>query len=248
MKQFVGWVMVLTMVLFGSGAALAANALTEADALYDTGGIENYRNAIPLYEKAVAELGDHYEALWKCARAHRDYGNKIKQKGEGDWEDLCAKHGKAGMQYAERAIALEPEKVEGYYYYGLSVGIYSDGVSILTALSEGLKDKTQESFEAAYKIDKKYNRGGPMLSLGRFWFVLPWPMDDEDKSLAYFREFQSAGFIETSDEGKIYMSELLIDIGGDENEAEARNLLQAAAQSSEKYFADWAKRLLQELD
>ena len=86
------------------------------------------------------------------------------------------------MGFAEKAITLAPDKVEGYYYYGLSVGIYSDGVSILTALSEGLKNKTQQSFETAYKIDKTYNRGGPMLSLGRFWTVLPWPMNDEDKA------------------------------------------------------------------
>ena len=43
------------------------------------------------------------------------------------------------MHYAQKAIDLEPNKPEGYYYYGLSVGIYADGVSVLTALREGLK-------------------------------------------------------------------------------------------------------------
>lgn len=248
MRHVIGGLMVLGMVLFASGATLAGTALVEADALYAAGGLENYQAAIPLYEKAVAELGDHYEALWKCARAHRDYGNKVKQKAGGEWEDLCAKHGKTGMQFAEKAIALAPEKVEAHYYYGLSVGIYSDGVSILTALSEGLKNKTQDSFEAAYKIDKSYNRGGPMLSLGRFWTVLPWPMSDEDQALAYFREFQAAGFLDDSVEGKVYMSEVLIDIGGKDNETEAKALLQAAAQSPETYYSDWAKRLLEDLD
>ena len=248
MRHVIGVMMVLGMVLFVSGVALAGTTLEEADALYDAGGLENFMAAIPLYEKEVAESGTDYETLWKCARAHRDYGNKVKQKAEGEWEDLCAKHGKAGMQFAEKAIALAPEKVEAYYYYGLSVGIYSDGVSILTALSEGLKNKTQDSFEAAYKIDKNYNRGGPILSLGRFWTVLPWPMSDEDKALEYFREFQAAGFLDNSEEGKIYMSELLIDIGGKENEAEATALLQVAAQSPEVYFSNWAKRLLEDLN
>ena len=248
MRHVIGVMMVLGMVLFVSGVALAGTTLEEADALYDAGGLENFLAAIPLYEKAVAESGTDYETLWKCARAHRDYGNKVKQKAEGEWEDLCAKHGKAGMQFAEKAIAVAPEKVEAHYYYGLSVGIYSDGVSILTALSEGLKNKTQESFETAYNIDKSYNRGGPILSLGRFWTVLPWPMSDEDKALEYFREFQAAGFMDNSDEGKIYMSELLIDIGGKDNEAEAQALLQVAAQSPEVYFSNWAKRLLEDLN
>jgi len=97
-------------------------------------------------------------------------------------------------------------------------------------------------------IDKTYNDGGPMLSLGRFWTVLPWPMDDEDKALAYFREFQSAGFLDNSVEGKVYFAELLMDMGGRGNEAEARKLLSSAAQSPETYYAEWAKRLLQDLD
>jgi hypothetical protein len=248
MRYAIGGLMILALVVLGFGTVQAESTLAEADALYDAGGLDNYKAAIPLYEKAVAELGDNYEALWKCARAHRDYGNKIKQEGGPDWEDICAQHGKAGMGFAEKAIGLAPDKVEGYYYYGLSVGIYSDGVSILTALSEGLKNKTQESFETAYKIDKTYNRGGPMLSLGRFWTVLPWPMNDEDKALAYLREYQAAGFLDGSVEGKIYLGELLIDIGGDDNEAEARKLLQVAAQSPEPYFSDWAKRLLADLD
>ena len=248
MRQVIGGAIVLAMVLGAVGGALAGTPLTEADALYDAGGMANFLKAIPLYEKAVGEDGNDYEALWKCARAHRDYGNKAKQQAVADWEALCARHGKAGMQFAERAVALAPEKVEGHYYYGLSVGIYSDGVSILTALSEGLKNKTQESFEKAYAIDKTYNQGGPMLSLGRFWFVLPWPMDDEDKALAYFREFQSAGFLEDSVEGKVYFAELLMDIGGKENEAEARQLLASAVRSPETYYAEWAGRLLQDLD
>jgi hypothetical protein len=248
MRYIIGGAIVLALMLGSCGIVLAETPLAEADALYNAGGAENILAAIPLYEKAVAEDANNYEALWKCARAHRDYGNEIKKQGGADWEDVCAQHGKAGMQYAERAIAVAPEKVEGHYYYGLSVGIYSDGVSILTALSEGLKNKTQESFEKAYAIDKTYKQGGPMLSLGRFWSVLPWPMDDEDKALAYFREFQAAGFLDDSVEGKVYFAELLMDIGGQENESEARQLLQSAAQSPDAYYADWAKRLLKDLD
>jgi len=53
------------------------------------------------------------------------------------------------------------------------VGTYSDGVSIVTALTEGLKGKTQKGFETAYATDKTFDTGGPILALGRFWQVLP---------------------------------------------------------------------------
>jgi hypothetical protein len=104
-----------------------------------------------------------------------------------DWEKDCAENGKTGMLYAQKAIDLQPDKPDGYYYVGVNVGNYSDGVSIVTALAEGLKDKTQGSFEKAYAIDKSYMQGRPILSLGRFWSVLPWPLRDRPKGLDYFR-------------------------------------------------------------
>ena len=57
----------------------------------------------------------------------------------------------------------------------MSVVIYSNGVSIFTALAEGLKGKIQSSFEKAYELDKMMVDAGPILSLGRFWSVLHEP-------------------------------------------------------------------------
>jgi hypothetical protein len=77
------------------------------------------------------------------------------------------------MKYGDKAIALNPNGIEGNFWYGLSVGNYSDSVSVITALKEGLKDKTQKSFEKSYQVNKMYNYGGPIKALDRFWFVLP---------------------------------------------------------------------------
>ena len=227
--------------------AAASQALQDADARYTAGGLDNIKASLVLYAEARRTAPSDYETLWKSARAHRDYGNRAKQENLPDWEDICKAQGKIAMQLAEQAIALAPEGVEGLFYYGLSVGIYSDGVSIFTALSEGLKDKTQTSFEKAYALDKQYNEAGPILSLGRFWTVLPWPLNDKKKALKYFREFEQTGYLETSDEGQVYFGELLIKLGGKNNKAEARRWLEIAARSPEPYFADWAQRLLAKL-
>jgi tetratricopeptide (TPR) repeat protein len=238
----------LALLLLGMPAAAAGNDLAEADARYAAGGLDNLAVALDLYAQARQAMPADYETLWKSARAHRDYGNRAKQDQIADWEDVCEEQGKIAMRLAEQAIALAPENVEGHYYYGLSVGIYSDGVSIFTALSEGLKGKTQNSFEKAYAFDKTFNRAGPVLSLGRFWTVLPWPMHDRQKALQYFREYEQTGFLASSAEGQVYFGELLIKLGGAENQTEARRWLESAAQSPEPYFAEWAKRLLAELD
>jgi len=235
----------LSLMLLLPGAA-AADLLAPADAVYDRGGIENTKAALPLYQAAREAQPESFDVWWKSARAHRNFANEAKKAGLEGWEGICREQGKTGMQLAEKAIALAPERPEGHYYYGLSVGIYSDGVSILTALREGLKNKTQASFEKAYALDKNYNDGGPMLSLGRFWTVLPWPMQDKEKALAYLREYQASPYFANSAEARVYLAELLIEIGGEAEKVEARQLLTQAAGHADAYYARWAQRLLDE--
>ncbi len=227
--------------------AAAADELAEADKIFDQGGVENYKKSIDLYVKAVEQQPDDYEAVWKTARAHREYADKARKKGVEGWEDICAQFGKAGMQYAQKAIELKPERPDGHYYYGLNVGVYSDGVSIFTALREGLKDKTQQSFEKTYAINKMYKDGGPMLSLGRFWAVLPWPLRDREKSLAYYREYLETPYFATNTEAQLFVAELLLQMGGEKNKAEAKGYLEKGLQSEDPYFKDWAGRLQAEL-
>ncbi|MBW2366201.1 MAG: hypothetical protein JRF25_14550, partial [Deltaproteobacteria bacterium] len=143
----------LLLVVF-PGTLMAANYLAQADAVYNKGGMDNYKKSIPLYVKAVEANPSSYDANWKCARANRNYADKAKKNGVEGWKEICAKYGKEGLNYGEKAIALEPNKPEGHYYFGLSVGVYSDGVSIITAIKEGLKNKTQDSFEKVYALDK----------------------------------------------------------------------------------------------
>jgi len=225
----------------------AADTIGQADKLFDQGGLDNYKQAIELYKQALAENPDDYAANWKCARAYREFGDAAKTQKAEDWKDICAKYGKEGMQYAQKAIALEPDQPDGYYFYGLNVGTYSDGVSIFTALSEGLKDKTQKSFEKTYAIDKMYKEAGPMIALGRFWQVLPWPMHDRKKSLQYYREYQATAYFADNIEAHVYLGELLIQIGGDKNKAEAKGYLEKAAQSDDPYYKDRANELLKKL-
>ena len=243
MNRVILGVTISVLLLVFPISAFAVDWLAQADKIFDQGGLENYKTSIQIYIKAVEKQPDDYEAAWKCARAHREYADEAKKKGIEGWQDICAEYGKVGMQYAQKAIELKPERPDGHYYYGLNVGIYSDGVSIFTALKEGLKDKTQKSFEKTYEINKMYNDGGPMLSLGRFWAVLPWPLRDRKKSLAYYREYQQTPYFATNTESKLFLTELLIQIGGDENKAEAEGYLEAAIKSDDPYFKNWATQL-----
>ena len=238
--------MMLWLVAFylGGGQALASDLMAQADALYENGDPADYRQAIDLYKQALQTNPGGYALNWKCARACRDYGNAVKKAQAQGWKKTCAQLGKAGMQFAQRAMQIEPDKPEGFYDYGLNVGIYADSVSILTALRQGLKQKTRSSLEKAYQIDRLYRDAGPILALGRYWAVVPWPFKNKKKALAYYHEYQQTPYFGSSDEALVYLAELLLQIGAEKNKAEAKKLLEKAAQSRENYYADWALRLM----
>jgi hypothetical protein len=222
--------------------------LTIAAELIEMEGLDNYKKALDLCMAAVKAEPNNFQANWMAAKACRKYGMDAQELNLADWKDTCKLYGKKGMAYAEKAIELNPKKADGYYWYGMNVGIYADSVSIITALKEGLKDKTQNNFETAYKIDKKYDRAGPIAALGRFWYVLPWPLNDEDKSLEYYREYMQTPFfaIPKTAQVNVHIAELLMESGSTKNEA--KNLLeQVPTLTKNKYWNDKAKALLDDM-
>ena len=242
-RNLCAWLLLLLCFTFPI-ELMAGDNVSVADVLFHQGGIKNFKRVIEIYLQALAVTPDDYATNWKLSRAYREYGEAAKRNNRKDWKNICATYGKEGMKFAQKAITLEPEKPEGHYYYGLNAGIYADGVSILTALREGLKNITQSSFEKAYVLDKMYDKAGPILSLGRFWAVLPWPFRNTKKALRFYREYQETEYFDTNAEAQIYVAELLLRLKGKKNRQEATLLLKKASQSDIQYFSDWAKRLL----
>ncbi|HEY9055459.1 MAG TPA: hypothetical protein VIO60_11645 [Rectinemataceae bacterium] len=202
----------------------------------------------PVFADTTAELKAKYEAAvklaaaapqdyalnWKAAEAARKYGDHLVVEEEAGWKDTARLAVKEGMKYGEVAFKLNPTGIEGWYWYGLCVGTYSDCVSIVKALAEGLKGKTQMGFENAYKFDKMYDKGGPMLSLGRFWQVLPSIAgQDRKKAEQLFNEYLSlfGNSPDVSSSVFYYLGQLYKDTN---RPAEARANLKRAADMGHK--------------
>lgn len=228
----------------------APDVLTQAQELIDKGGLKNYKQALDLCVTAVKKDPNSFRANWMAAQACREYGLETEHLDLAGWKDICIKYSKIGRKHAEKAIKLEPKKPNGYYYYGMNVGIYADAVSIITALKEGLKDKTQKNFETAYQLGKTFDSGGPIVAIGRFWQVLPWPLGDKDKAMEYYKEYQKTKFYNTPDgmECHIYMAEILMDKWGGTPKKEAKKLLnQASKLTNDKYWQNRIKELLDDI-
>lgn len=186
---------------------------------------EKYESAV----KLAAAAPQDYALNWKAAQAARKYGDHLVSEEIGGWKDTARDAAKEGIKYGEIAFKLNATGIEGWYWYGLCVGTYSDCVSIIKALAEGLKGKTQMGFENAYKYDKMYDNGGPMLSLGRFWQVLPGIAgQDRKKAEQLFNEYISilGNNPDANKSAWYYRGQLYKDLG---RSAEAKADLQKAA-------------------
>jgi hypothetical protein len=118
-----------------------------------------------------------YEANWRLASVF-----VWEADGLPDGEQK-AKVAKQGWDIADKAAQARPKQVEGQYYAGTGLGLYSEGVGILTALRQGLEGKFRNYSLAALRIDRDFLDGGPLLLWGRYFFKLPWPKRDVGQSI-----------------------------------------------------------------
>ena len=142
--------------------------------------------AISSYKKVLEVELESYEAFWKIARACFYLGDLLPETGE--MRDQHREMGEEGMTYARRALELNPEGVEGHYYYVLSIAQYSIGISIIKALTMGLGSDYEEHIGKALEINKNYDSAGPLRAMGRYWYRLPWIKRDVKKSIRYLKE------------------------------------------------------------
>jgi len=212
----------LAIVICAIGSAAAAESIAELKATAEAAS------------KAALAAPNDYAANWMASKALQDYGDRMKTDDFPSWKDLGKVASKDGMKFGDIAINLNRRGVEGWYYYGLNVGTYSDSVSIFSALAEGLKDKTQKAFETAYSLDKTYDTYGPILTLGRFWQVLPGIAGrDLNKAEKLFDEYiSSAGSSPKVNKDAYYFRGALYKDRGRNTEAKAD--LQKAADMGQK--------------
>ncbi|QRK07707.1 hypothetical protein JQX13_48295 [Archangium violaceum] len=164
-------------------------------------------------KKAVESAPEDHEVLWRAARIRN-------WQAEGSTDAKVKKTlGRQVWELGDRARKVAPERVEGHYYAALGIGAYSQAVGILTALGEGLEGKYNERLDAALKLDPMYERGGPLLAKGRYFYELPWPKRNLKKSASNFEKV-IAKYPEQS-RAWLYLAETLLADGEEKKAHEA---------------------------
>jgi len=124
----------------------------------------------------------NYEIEWRVARAYfwvaYTQPSRVVKK---------AMAGKA-IEWADRARTHQPDRVEGHYLYAIATGEYANTISDVQAAMEGIAGKVESAALRAYEIDRDYNYGAPGTVLGRYYFMLPWPLRSLERSRRYLEE------------------------------------------------------------
>lgn len=196
-------------------AALLARADGAYAARDEAGKLEEEAQAL---EAAARVAPAAFEVLWRQAR-HLVWRSEDPAISDARKSEL----GKQAWDLAERAAAADPQRVEGWFYAVSGMGNYSLGIGILSALSQGIEGKFKDRLTRAERLDPGFLGGGIQVAWGRFWFKLPWPKYDAEKSLRALRAAVARN--PASVRARVYLGDLHLEEG---RRAEARAEYQAA--------------------
>jgi tetratricopeptide (TPR) repeat protein len=186
-----------------------------------------------LVQALLARAPDDYGVLWRAARfyfwASDDPGLAREQRSR--W-------GKDGWDLAEKAIAINPNDVAGYYWAAVCMGNYALGLGVVKALSQGMEGKFRDRLGHAGTLNDGYESGAVETAWGRFYDKLPWPKRDRKKAEEHLRramEINPAAL-----RARVYLASSLVD--GNRPEEAKRLLDEVAAAQPGKYDAPEERR------
>lgn len=138
------------------------------------------------YREVLQGTEDKYEVYWRLARIMYYIGAHTESKKEKKaiFEQ--------GIYNARKAVDLEPEKPDGYYWLGVNYGVYGETRGVLKSLS--LVDDIKEAMNKVIELDRSYEDGGPDRVMGRVYFKLPgFAGGSKEKSLEHLLKSKEFG-------------------------------------------------------
>jgi hypothetical protein len=155
-----------------------------------------------------------FEGNWRLSKLYN-------WEADAKEADEKAALGRKAWDAADKAVAANPNDVRGYYNAAVGIGLYSEGVGIITALSQGLEGKFRDRILTALRLDKDYLDGAPQVVWGRYFFKLPWPKRDVGQATKILAEVVQTH--PTNLRAKIYLADCYAD---DDKVDEGRKLAQ----------------------
>jgi tetratricopeptide (TPR) repeat protein len=142
---------------------------------------KKYKKLYVQFGEAKAKVPEDFEIAWRVGRAIYYAGwFCLPKKYDNDKKIAFWKY---GVDAADKAAKLKPNRVEGHYWYAAAYGGYGTSKGIRASLggAPGMRD----ALTKAIKIDPTYHFAGPYRIRGRLYFKLPGfiSFGDNEKAL-----------------------------------------------------------------
>ncbi|MBF0314169.1 MAG: hypothetical protein HQK50_17805 [Oligoflexia bacterium] len=239
--------MVLGMFLFVSTVASAfATSLEEADALYasraySVPGVNSAKSAAIAYGELAVAAEDKVEKAElgiKQSGAFYFAGDASVASSERINYFLLGKDAALkAASYLEKSegVVADEENTEvlarAYFWFSANLARWGEANGILSSLGQ-LPTLYKYTGYVSEMGQDQVDMYGINRVLGRVAFKLPFPMGSNKKALAYYEEAFDRSLCDDGDISAhglnvIFYAEVLIAVGGEENKAKARSILNA---------------------
>lgn len=168
---------------------------------------EGFKQNVAAVKAAVTAFPEDAGVLWRASRW---------SYWEAEMSTVSAmreRSGKAGWDLAEKSLLKDPSSLEAHHWAAVNCGTYGDAIGVLKALTNGIEGKLRKHLDLVVEKKPSYENGGPLVTLGRYYFKLPWPKHDAKKSIEALR---GALKIEPRNgRAKVFLAEVLLDEDSD---------------------------------
>ena len=146
-------------------ASVSVDPFSDADRLFTFGeDAQRDKQSLVVIERALSVSSNEYQWLWRAARSYYYVGDSA-----GKVEKLS--YFERGMDAGQRAVAQQPNAVEGHFWLAANYGGYSEEKGAFRALS--MVKKIRAEMEKVLRLNDRYLDGAAYLALGELDRQLP---------------------------------------------------------------------------
>ena len=223
------WQFVRRFILF---ATVASSAFTFRPALADSLSTyvqqaddywlgrqnpDNVRKAMALLREGANKNLQDYEVWWRISRLESFVG----RHSSGSTKSHALND---GISAGKKAVALQPDRVEGHFWLGANQGLLAEDSGLLEGLR--LVDSIKREMELVMKLNPDYEEGSGLRTLGRVYYRAPFFKGGDKRRAIQVLEDCLKRYPQNS-LTMLYLADSYMAVG---RRADARNLLQKILQ------------------
>jgi tetratricopeptide (TPR) repeat protein len=146
--------------------ALSSRVLMADDYYLGRAKLSNVQQAIDLLRQAANENPRDYEVWWRIAKFENFLGRRTEDDRTADGIY------RAGVEAAQRAVALQPNRVEGHFWLGANYGLMAETEGWIKGLR--LLDTVRSEMETVIRLDPNYEASAGERTLARIFYRAPF--------------------------------------------------------------------------